>query len=311
MTNQAMPKNPATLSSGRQAEQGHISESPIRPRTSWRGVLSRNGLTITALMVVAMFVIFALLAEYIAPYPPNQMHLTAQMQPPSAEFWLGTDNMGRDLLSRMIYGTRGVLVTSVVAALLGVTWGTIVGLGSGYIGGWPDEIIMRLVDALLALPSILLALLLLARLGASRISIVLGIGIVYTPTVARVVRSAVLAVKNTEFVQAALLRGESTFYILFREILPNIWSPIVVEASIRTSYAILLTASFGFLGLGVQEPEPDWGLMVSRARDYIQVAPWMALVPVVAISLLVISLSIVADSLRERISGIPGQNHST
>ena len=195
--------------------------------------------------------------------------------------------------------------------VLGVIWGTIVGLVSGYAGGWVDEIVMRLVDAMLALPSILLALLLLARLGASRLSIVLGIGIVYTPTVARVVRSAVLAVKNAEFVHAARLRGEPTLYILFREILPNIWSPIVVEASIRMSYAILLTASFGFLGLGVQEPEPDWGLMVSRARDYIQVAPWMAIVPVVAISLLVISLSLVADSLRERMGGLPGSSQTT
>jgi len=269
-----------------------------------------SGLTIAALLVVAMFVAFALLAEVIAPYPPNQVHITERMQPPSARFWLGTDNMGRDLLSRVIHGTRGVLVTSVVAAMLGVVGGTLVGLISGYAGGWLDEIIMRLVDALLALPSILLALLLLARLGASRLSIVLGIGIVYTPTVARVVRSAVLAIRNVEFVQAARLRGESTAYILFREILPNIWSPIVVEASVRTSYAILLTASFGFLGLGVQEPEPDWGLMVSRARDYIQVAPWMAIVPVVAISLLVIAISLVTDGLRERLVDLPAHTHT-
>jgi len=288
-----------------EAQEGEPVAVPARKRR--RQSMGQNGLINAAMVVVVMFVVFALLAELIAPYPPDQVHITARMQPPSAEFWLGTDNMGRDLLSRVIHGTRGVLVTSVLAASLGVIWGTIVGLTSGYVGGWFDEITMRLVDALLALPSILLALLLLARLGASRLSIVLGIGIVYTPTVARVVRSAVLAIKNMEFVLAARLRGETTAYILFREILPNIWSPIVVEASVRTSYAILLTASFGFLGLGVQEPEPDWGLMVSRARDYIQVAPWMAIVPVVAISLLVISLSIVADGLRERIADLPGQ----
>ncbi len=254
-------------------------------------------------MIVAMFVVFALVPYQIAPHPPNRLDVASRLQGPSAEYWLGTDNLGRDLLSRVIHGTRGVLVTSVVAALLGVAWGSLVGLISGYIGGWVDEVIMRLVDALLALPSILLALLLLARLGASRTSIILGIGIVYTPTVARVVRSAVLAVKSSEFIYAARLRGESTLYVLLREILPNIWSPIVVEASVRTSYAILLTASFGFLGLGVQEPEPDWGLMVSRARDYIQVSPWMALIPVIAISLLVVSLSVAADGLRERIAG--------
>jgi len=292
------------LAEAKDAEPAAASARKRRRQSRPRG---QNGLTIAAMAVVVMFVVFALLAEFIAPYAPDQVNITARMQPPSAQFWLGADNMGRDLLSRVIHGTRGVLVTSVLAAFLGVVWGTVVGLTSGYVGGWFDEITMRLVDALLALPSILLALLLLARLGASRFSIVLGIGIVYTPTVARVVRSAVLAIKNMEFVLAARLRGETTAYILFREILPNIWSPIVVEASVRTSYAILLTASFGFLGLGVQEPEPDWGLMVSRARDYIQVAPWMAIVPVVAISLLVISLSIVADGLRERIADLPGQ----
>ncbi|NLF01359.1 MAG: ABC transporter permease [Anaerolineales bacterium] len=311
MTERTISEMPATLP--RDGDAGE-EETPARTPRLWalaKGVFARNTLTIAALLVVAVFVLFALLAEYIAPYPPDRIHMTARMQPPSSQYWLGTDNMGRDLLSRVIYGTRGVLITSVVAAFLGVIWGTIVGLVSGYAGGWVDEIVMRLVDAMLALPSILLALLLLARLGASRLSIVLGIGIVYTPTVARVVRSAVLAVKNAEFVHAARLRGEPTLYILFREILPNIWSPIVVEASIRMSYAILLTASFGFLGLGVQEPEPDWGLMVSRARDYIQVAPWMAIVPVVAISLLVISLSLVADSLRERMGGLPGSSQTT
>jgi len=299
------------VSPGEEPTREPLMEPVMRPRASWHRSIFKNWLTIVALLIVVMFLAFALLPDYIAPYAPDQVNVTARMQPPSAQFWLGTDNLGRDLLSRVIHGTRGVLFTSVVAALLGVFGGTVVGLVSGYVGGWLDEIIMRLVDALLALPSILLALLLLVRLGASRLSIVLGIGIVYTPTVARVVRSAVLAVKNTEFIHAARLRGESTLYVLTREILPNIWSPIVVEASVRTSYAILLTASFGFLGMGVQEPEPDWGLMVSRARDYIQFAPWMAIAPVVAISLLVISLSILADSLRERISSTPGQNRST
>jgi peptide/nickel transport system permease protein len=267
-----------------------------------------NWLTATAFVVLVVFLLFAIFADALAPFPPNEIHLAARTQPPAAPYWLGTDNLGRDILSRVIHGTRGILTTSVSAALLGVTLGTLVGLISGYIGGWIDEIIMRVADAWLSLPTILLALLLLATLGASRISVVLGVGIVYTPVVARVVRSAVLAVKHMEFVKLARLRGETMFYILYREILPNIWSPIVVEASVRISYAILLTASFGFLGLGVQEPDPDWGLMVSRARDYIRIAPWMALCPTMAISLLVISMSVIADTLQRHLGGIPGQN---
>ncbi len=281
-------------------------------RESWHASLSflrRNWLVTVALGVIVMFVCFAILADVIAPFPPTQIYLDACTQPPSPTYWLGTDGLGRDILSRVIYGTRGILMTSVSAALLGVVLGTVVGLFSGYIGGWVDEIIMRVADAWLSLPSMLLALLLLATLGGSRLSVVLGVGIVYIPEVARVVRSAVLAVKNMEFVQAARLRGESTRYIVFRELLPNIWSPIVVEASIRISYAILLTASFGFLGLGVQEPDPDWGLMVSRARAYIQIAPWMTLAPVTAISLLVVSVSIVADALQRHLGTVsePGQ----
>jgi len=281
---------------------------PVSTREPWRAKLRflwSNWSVTASVGMLAVFVCFAALADVIAPFPPTKIHLDAPTQPPSGQYWLGTDNLGRDILSRVIHGTRGILTTSVVAALLGVALGTIVGLISGYAGGWVDEIIMRVADAWLSLPSMLLALLLLATLGRSRVSVLLGVGIVYIPEIARVIRSAVLAVKELEFVQAARLRGESTAYILFREILPNIWSPIVVEISIRISYAVLLTASFGFLGLGVQEPDPDWGLMVSRARAYIQVAPWMALAPVIAISLLVVSVSIVADALESQLSAEP------
>ncbi len=302
MTEEPLPEH-GRVPGEEYVKEGRTPHPGLRPLARWREFAARHGLTVIALLIVSIFVVFALIPHYLAPHPPNRLDVASRLQGPSAQYWLGTDNLGRDLLSRVIHGTRGVLVTSGTAALLGVIWGSLVGLISGYIGGWMDEVIMRVVDALLSLPSILLALLLLARLGPSRVSIVLGIAIVYTPGVARVVRSAVLAIKNSEFIYAARLRGESTLYVLLQEILPNIWSPIVVEASVRTSYAILLTASFGFLGLGVQEPEPDWGLMVSRARDYIQVSPWMALVPVIAISLLVVSLSVAADGLRERIAG--------
>lgn len=265
-------------------------------------------LTTAAAVVLLLFVFAAVMADVIAPYPWDEIHMGDTLQPPSAQYLLGTDNLGRDILSRIIYGSRAILTVSLSAALLGLTLGTLVGLISGYAGGWLDEIMMRSFDALLALPTVLLGLLLVATLGRSRYSVILAIGVVYTPVVARVVRSAVLAVKNLDFVRAARLRGESTAYVLRQEILANIWSPIIVEGSVRVSYAILLTASFGFLGLGAQEPDPDWGLMVSRARDYIQVAPWMALFPTLAISLLVVSLSLVADALQQRLGAPPSEN---
>lgn len=265
-------------------------------------------LTTAAAVVLLLFVFAAVMADVIAPYPWDEIHMGDTLQPPSAQYLLGTDNLGRDILSRIIYGSRAILTVSLSAALLGLILGTLVGLISGYAGGWLDEIMMRSFDALLALPTVLLGLLLVATLGRSRYSVILAIGVVYTPVVARVVRSAVLAVKNLDFVRAARLRGESTAYVLRQEILANIWSPIIVEGSVRVSYAILLTASFGFLGLGAQEPDPDWGLMVSRARDYIQVAPWMALFPTLGISLLVVSLSLVADALQQRLGAPPSEN---
>jgi peptide/nickel transport system permease protein len=304
---QALGGDPPVRAGGR-ARTGQSPLPAQRVRPTWRqriGSIRSRWLTMGAYGVLVVFVLFAALAGVLAPYAPDAIDPMARTEPPSATHWFGTDNLGRDILSRVIHGTRGILTTSVSAALLGVLGGTLVGLFSGYLGGWVDEVTMRLVDTLLAVPAILLALLLMATLGGSRLSVVLGIGIVYTPTVARVVRSAVRAIKGLEFVRAARLRGEGTAYILFREILPNIWSPIVVEASVRISYAILLTASFGFLGLGVQEPQADWGLMVSRARNYIQIAPWMAIFPTLAISLLVVSLSLVADDLRQRLGSLP------
>lgn len=253
--------------------------------------------TISAIVLV-LLVLVAVFAGFIAPYAYDDIDVLARLEAPSSAHWFGTDNLGRDLFSRVIYGTQGILTTAVSAALLGVILGACIGMVSGYIGGWFDDIVMRMVDAFLTIPAILFALLLLVTMGSSRWSVILGIGIVYTPVVARVVRSAVLAIKGREFVSAARLRGEKMGYILFQEILPNILGPIVVEASVRISYAVLLTASFGFLGLGVQEPQPDWGLMVSRGREYMQIAPWMVLIPVAAISILVISISLFADALQ-------------
>jgi peptide/nickel transport system permease protein len=174
-----------------------------------------------------------------------------------------------------------------------------VGIGSGYKGGWVDEIVMRIMDGLMSFPTLLLALLVLFTLGPSRVNIALTIGFVSMPSIGRVVRSTTLSLKTLEFVESARLRRESTLHIMFREILPNVMPIIGVEASVRMSYAILSVASLGFLGLGIQPPSPDWGLAISTGRQFLISAPWIALAPIVAISLLVLGLNLLADGIRE------------
>ena len=187
------------------------------------------------------------------------MIATAARQPPSAAHWFGTDNLGRDVFSRVVLGARDILLLSGLGTVLAVITGTFLGLITGYEGGWLDEIIMRFFDSLLAMPALLLALLLLGILGPSNNSILIVILIVYTPIVARVVRSVSLAVKTKGFVEASRLQGESLGRILFREILPSVMPALAVESALRFSYAIFLVASLGFLGVGVQPPNPNWG----------------------------------------------------
>ncbi len=248
--------------------------------------------------VFLLFLALAILGPLITPYTATEQTLTAARQAPSAAHWFGTDHLGRDIFSRIIIGTRSILGLAGLGTLLAVISGTFFGLISGYRGGWLDEIIMRLFDSLLAIPALLLALLLLGTVGPSRNSILIVIVIVYTPIVARVVRSEVLATKTRGFVEAAKLQGESTANILLREILPSALPALTVEASLRFSYAIFLVASLGFLGVGVQPPTPDWGLMVNEARNYVRLTPWALFFPAGAISVLVISVNLMADGLK-------------
>lgn len=226
------------------------------------------------------------------------MIATAARQPPSAAHWFGTDNLGRDVFSRVVLGARDILLLSGLGTVLAVITGTFLGLITGYEGGWLDEIIMRFFDSLLAMPALLLALLLLGILGPSNNSILIVILIVYTPIVARVVRSVSLAVKTKGFVEASRLQGESLGRILFREILPSVMPALAVESALRFSYAIFLVASLGFLGVGVQPPNPNWGLMVKEARDNVNQTPWALYFPAGAISLVVIGVNLMADGLK-------------
>ncbi|MBI4339826.1 MAG: ABC transporter permease [Chloroflexi bacterium] len=270
-------------------------------RCIWRqvGLALRTGGGRIGLPLVALYLTLALFGPLLAPYPATEFHLTHQLSPPSWTFLLGTDEYGRDILSRLMTGARSIILISSLGAALGIVLGALVGMSSAYKGGKTDEVIMRVMDGLMSFPSLLLALLVLTTLGANAQNIILTIGVVFMPRVARVMRSATLSVKALEFVQSARLRGESSFYIIFREILPNTVPVLTVEASVRLSFAILLASSLGFLGLGVQPPSPDWGLMISESRRFLTAAPWVALAPAGAVATLVIGVNLLAEGIRQ------------
>lgn len=264
---------------------------------SGRELLSRPAHAFGTL-VFTLFFLMAVFGPMLAPYGVNQQIVGDARQPPSAIHWFGVDHLGRDVFSRVVAGAQDVFTLAGVGTLLAVVIGTSLGLFSGYRGGWFDELLMRFFDSLLALPALLLALLLLGTLGPSRNSVLLVIVVVYVPIVARVVRSVVLSVKKRAYIEAARLQGESTTRILFREILPAVIPALAVESALRFSYAIFLASSLGFLGVGVQPPNPDWGLMVKEARDAANQIPWALYFPAGAISLLVISVNLMADGLK-------------
>ncbi|HSF01371.1 MAG TPA: ABC transporter permease, partial [Solirubrobacterales bacterium] len=214
-------------------------------------------------------------------------------------YWFGTDRYGRDVFSRVLVGSRTTVSMALAGTLAGLAGGLLIGLVSGYTGGRLDELLMRAMDVVMSFPSLLLALLVVAMLGASTVNAVVSIGVVFTPRVARVVRSAALGVRTAEFVEAAQVRGERAGYIVFREILPNLWPPIIVEGSIRMSYAVLLSVSLSYLGLGAQPPTPDWGLMVSKERAFLVLAPWVVLFPAGAIVALIMGVNLLGDGLRD------------
>ena len=246
-----------------------------------------------------LFFLLALFGSVLVPYGANEQIVHDVRQAPSAGHWFGVDHLGRDVFSRVILGTRDIFTLAGIGTLLAVVIGTSLGLLSGYRGGWFDELLMRFFDSLLALPALLLALLLLGSFGPSRQSVLLVIVAVYIPIVARVVRSVVLSVKTRGYIEAARIQGESSARILFREILPAVLPALAVEAALRFSYAIFLASSLGFLGVGVQPPSPDWGLMVNEARDTVSQTPWALYFPAGAISLPVISVNLMADGLKQ------------
>lgn len=251
------------------------------------------------LLIIGLILIVVAFGPWLAPYDPEAMAPLMRYKPPSPQFWLGTDQYGRDILSRLLTGARATVVMAVLATALGTLVGAIVGTVSAFLGGGSDEAIMRTVDAIMSIPSLLLALLIVNLLGTSSLNALLAIAIAFAPGMARVTRSVALAVRKQDYVNAAIARGESAAFIVGREMLPNVVAPIIVEMTIRVAFAVMLFATLSFLGLGAQPPASEWGLMVSEARRFMHLSPWMILWPSLAIALVAIGFNLLGDGLRD------------
>jgi peptide/nickel transport system permease protein len=250
-------------------------------------------------VIVILFCLMALAAPLIAPYSPDIQDMSATLQRPSASHPFGTDEFGRDLLSRVVFGARLTLLASTLSVVLAWLMGSTIGLTAGYFGGWYDAVVGRLVDILFAFPVILLGIAIVAILGPGVPSVIVAIAIASFPNFARVSRAAIIPEKEREYVMAAHVIGASTPYVIVRTILPNLIGPLMVLVSLGFAYAILYEASLSFLGLGAQPPTPEWGVMLSTARDFLFQAPYYAFFPGAAIFLLVFSLNLVGDGLRD------------
>jgi peptide/nickel transport system permease protein len=274
------------------------SQKTSQVREVWRR-LKRNRAAMVGGVIVLLFVATALLAPWLSPHHPNEGDLTKRLKAPDREHLLGTDPLGRDLLSRVIYGARISLQIQIVAVIIALFVGTILGMVGGYYGGTFDNLIMRFMDILLAFPGIFLAIAIIAVLGPGLTNLMLAAGIYSIPQFARIVRGSVLSLKEKEFVEAARAVGENDFNILLRYLLPNSMAPIIVQTTLRMATVLLTASGLSFLGLGVQPPTPEWGAMLSNARAYLITAPHVATVPGLAIMLVVMGFNLFGDGLRD------------
>jgi peptide/nickel transport system permease protein len=248
--------------------------------------------------VILVFVL-GLLAPFIAPHDPTEMYKQNLLEAPSQQFWLGTDEFGRDILSRVIHGAQVSLLVGLIAVGIGASLGFLFGLTAGYFQGRVDNIIMRMMDVLFAFPDILLALAIVAVLGPSLRNTMIAIGIVFTPIFTRTVRAAVISIKEMEFITSARSIGLRTTTIIFKHISPNILAPFIVQITLALSGAILTEAGLSFLGLGIQPPDPSWGSMLNASRRYMEVAPWIAVFPALFIIFTIFCFNLLGDSLRD------------
>jgi peptide/nickel transport system permease protein len=258
-----------------------------------------NGLLAVGVVVLALYAFLMLMANFIAPYDPIRMDVLSAQSAPSAAHLFGTDRFGRDVLSRVIFGTRVSLFVAFASVLAAVVVGSGLGVVAAFYEGSLDAVLGRVMDVFLSFPALLLAIAIAAMLGPSEINVILAISVVYCPRYFRVARAPVLAEKHADYVDAARGLGEREFIILLRHVLPNITSPVIVQSSIGLSSAILIEASLGYLGLGVQPPSPSWGTMLNEGRTFLQSAPWLSIFPGLAIFMAVLAFNLVGDGLRD------------
>jgi len=268
--------------------------------------LYKDPVFVVAAGVILLHIFLALFGGWLAPFPYDEMRFMSTLQAPDSTHWFGTDQYGRDMLSRVLAGVHITLLFGFGAVFVCFLIGLPVGLVSAYYGGWVDQLCMRLMDILMSFPTLLLGMLILVIAGADMTSLIIAVGLVYCPRTARMVRTAALEVRQSAYIEAAQARGEGGFYVMFKELLPSAIGPILVEFCIRLSYAILLGASFNYLGLGVQPPQADWGALVQEARSTMLMAPWTALFPILFISTLVAPLHLMADRIDDHLKGGQG-----
>jgi peptide/nickel transport system permease protein len=287
-------------------EPGEPLRARFTPTESQRERFSRfarkfrnNTKAMFGLTIVVSLVLVALFAPLIAPYPIEETNIEERTQPPSLAHPFGTDDLGRDIFSRVVMGTRISLKVGFGAITGALVVGAVIGVVAGYAGGLVDELLMRVMDAAMAFPPVLLALTLLVVLGPELNNVIIALAFVYMPYIARVARGAALAERNEAYVEAAVSRGESTPRIIFSEVFPNCTAPMLVQGSLNISFAILAEASLSFLGLGAQPPTPSWGLMINTGRGFMHTAPWMILFPALAIGVAVVGFNMLGDGLRD------------
>ena len=273
--------------------------TPLTSRQKMMRRVLREPTTMFGLIMVAIFIVLALFAPLLSPVDPIKQNIPASLTPPSADFWLGTDKLGRDILSRILYGTRISLTVGLAVVFGAGSFGVVVGLVAGYLGGWVDEVIMRITDIFFAFPSLILAMSIAGALGPSLVNALIAVGVVSWPIYARLIRGQVIILREQEFVVAAQSIGAPAPRIILRHLLPNTLVPLLVQASFDMGGVILSVAGLSFIGFGAQPPTPEWGVMISEGRNYITTQWWLTAMPAAAILLLVAAFNLVGDGLRD------------
>ena len=268
-------------------------------REKLRRMARQNKLAAFSAVLIALVLLLAVFAPLIAPYGETEQDVLARLQPPSAAHWFGTDELGRDVLSRILYGSRLSLAIGILPSVISLVIGIVLGLLAGYFGGWADYVIMRLADVMLSVPSLLLAMVVMYTLGSSTVNLFVALSMVGWASVARVVRSQTLSLKESEYVEAAQSIGVSRFNIMRRHILPNCVPSLIVLFTLNVPAAILSESSLSFLGIGAQPPAASWGLMVNQSKQFLFTQPWLALAPCVAIMVVVLAFNFLGDGLRD------------